>query len=202
MPFGKWPRRPRGTQSFPPLPRACHFPNPCGLPFSCHVFFRAPRQLRVSPPSAIPEVTFPPPLPPALAPTRSPCAPLSYVPHGDAVSGAGSSLPSSDSASDVLSLLLLSPLHPSLLSPPAPPLPTSLVALQPLAPAHALLPPAPAPAADIARRDEDVGDWTGGVVARRSLAGGSAPLGKWPRRPCVVVGDSISRPQFLHLPQQ
>ena len=122
------------------------------------------------------------------------------MPHGDAVSGVGYSLPSSDSASDDSSLLPLSLIHPSLSSPPAPPLPASLVDLRPLAPAHVPLPPAPA--ADIALRDKDFGDRTGGVVARRLLAGGSAPLGKWPIRTCVVVGDDISRPRFLHFPQQ
>ena len=105
-----------------------------------------------------------------------------------------------DSASDVTLLLLLSPLHPSLSSPPAPPLPTSLVALRPLALVHAPLPPAPA--ADIALRDEDVGNRTGGVVARWLLVGESAPIGKWPSRPRIVVGDGKSRPRFLNLPQQ
>ena len=134
-------QRPRGPQSFPPLYRVCHFPNPGGLPFPHRVVF-APHGGSVSPPpSAVPEVDFPPSLPPALAPIRSLLALLSCVPHGDAVSGAGSSSTSSDSASDFESLLPLSPLHLSLLSPPAPPLPTSLVALRPLALAHAPRPP-------------------------------------------------------------
>ena len=65
-----------------------------------------------------------------------------------------------------------------------------------------LRPLAPALAANIARSDEDVGDWTGGVVALRSVAGRSAPRGKSPSRPRAVVGDGISRPLLLHLPQQ
>ena len=189
--------RPCGPQSFPPPPRGLHTPNLGGLPFSQRFLF-APHGGSASPPSAVPEVTFPPPLPLALAPTLSPRAPLSCVPHGDTVSRACSSSPSSVSASDVASLPPLYPLHPSLSSPPALPPPTSLVALQPLAPAHALLPPAPA--ADIARRGEDVGDRTGGVVTRRSLVGGSAPRGKWPRRPRLVVGDGKSRPRSYTSP--
>ena len=59
-----------------------------------------------------------------------------------------------------------------------------------------------APAADIARRDEDVGDRTGGVMARWLVAGRSAPRGKSPRRPLPVVGDGISLPWFLHRTQQ
>ena len=58
------------------------------------------------------------------------------------------------------------------------------------------------PAADIAHRDKDVIDWTGGVVSHWSVAGGSAPRGKSPSRPRTVVGDSMSHPSFLHLPQQ
>ena len=50
--------------------------------------------------------------------------------------------------------------------------------------------------------DEDVGDWTGKVVARGLLAGGSAPRGKITSRPCVVLGDVICHPLFLHLPQK
>ena len=76
--------------------------------------------------------------------------------------------------------------------------PSSRGPLQPLAPPLAPLPPAPA--ANIVRRDEDVGDQTGGVVALRSVAGRSAPCGKIPSRPHAVVEDGISRPLFLHLP--
>ena len=55
---------------------------------------------------------------------------------------------------------LLPPLHPSILAPsPVPPLPSSCGPVQPLAPPLALLPLAPA--ADIARKDEDVCDRTG-----------------------------------------
>ena len=80
----------------------------------------------------------------------------------------------SDSKTDVALLLLLSPLHHLLSSPPAPRLPTSLVSLRPLTLAHAPLPPAPA--ANIALRDEDVGDWTSGVVARRLWQSDPRPL--------------------------
>ena len=66
----------------------------------------------------------------------------------------------------------------------------------PLAPPLVLL--TPVLAADIARKDEDVVNWTGGVVTRGLLAGGSTPCGKGPSRPCVVVGDGISNPLFLH----
>ena len=72
--------------------------------------------------------------------------------------------------------------------------------LRPLAPSLALRPPALA--ADIARRDEDIGNQTGRVGALRSVVGGSAPRRKSPSRTCVVVGNSISRPLFLHLPHQ
>ena len=85
--------------------------------------------------------------------------------------------------------------------PPLHPLPpTPLGALRPLELPHALLPPAPD--TDIARRDEDFGDRTGGLVACRSMADGSAPHGKCPRSPRVVVRYGISRPLFQHLPQQ
>ena len=119
-------------------------------------------------------MAFPLPLPPALAPTLSPLAPLSCATNGDAINRAGYFSFSSDSAFDVASLLQLSPLHPEL-PPPAHPLPTSLVDLQPLALAHAPLPLASA--ADIAHRDEDVGNRMGRVVTCRLLAGGSEPLG-------------------------
>ena len=99
---------------------------------------------------------------------------------------------------------LASPFRPlaSLFRPPSPALllPYSRRLLRPLASPLALLPPAPA--ANIARRDEDVGNRTGGVVARRSVAGVSAPRGESPSRPHVVVGDGIRRPLFLHLPQK
>ena len=72
--------------------------------------------------------------------------------------------------------------------------------LQPLAPPLAPLPLAPA--ANIALRDEDVCNQTGGVVAVRLVAGGSVPCGNIPSRPSAIVGDGISRPLFLHLHQQ
>ena len=122
------------------------------------------------PPLAVAEPTFLPSLPPALASPRSPLVPLSCVPHGEAVSRACSSSSSSVPASDVASLPPLSLLHPSFLASPAPHPPTSLVALWPLAPTHALLPPTPA--TNITCMGEDIGDQTGRVVTRRSLAGG------------------------------
>ena len=73
--------------------------------------------------SAVPEMAFLPPLPPSLTPTRSPRAPLSCMPRGNAVSGPCLLSPSSDSASDVASLLPLSQLHPSLSYPPRLPSP-------------------------------------------------------------------------------
>ena len=72
--------------------------------------------------------------------------------------------------------------------------------LGPLAPPLALL--SPAPAANIAHKDEDVVNRMGRLLARGSLSGRSAPCGKIPSRPHVVVGDGINRPLFLHLPQQ
>ena len=82
---------------------------------------------------------------------------------------------------------------------PVPPLPSSrgplLTLVPPLAPLSTSL------ADNIARRDGDVGDWTGRVIAHGSMAGGSAPPVKslsWPR---VVVRDGISRPLLLHLHQ-
>ena len=178
----------QGFFSLPSLPAS--FFLPCSR--------LAPWRPRISPLSTVTEVTFLPLLPPALASPPSPLASISCVPHGNAVSGAWPHSSSSVSASDVASL---PPLYPSLsASPPSPPLPTSPGPLRPLAPHHALQPPALA--ADIARRDENVGDQTGGVVAHWSLLGGSAHHGKCPRSPCALVGDGISRPLFLHLPQQ
>ena len=201
-------------------------------------------------------------LPPALSLPCSPSAPLSCVPHGNAVSfplrpprghpvliSLLRRIPLAPAAHPLLvsSLspwpsLRRSPLSPSLLTfdffprqpssvssvvlpcavfflhpfsasprgrpaaspflPPSQALlpPSSGGPLQPLAPPLALLPPAPA--ADIAHKYKDVGDQTGGVVARWSVVGGSAPRGKIPSRPRAVVGDGISRPLFLHLPQQ
>ena len=83
---------------------------------------------------------------------------------------------------------------------PSPLLPSSLGPLQPLAPALALLPPASA--ADIASKDEYVGNKKVRVFARGLLLVGSALWGEIPSRYCIVVGDGISRPLFWHLPQQ
>ena len=98
-----------------------------------------------------------------------------------------------------LPLVLPSPflfLHPA----PAPSPPSSLGLLQPLAPPQAPLPSAPA--ADITRKDKYFGNQMGGVEARWLVAGESAPCRKFPERPLTVVGDDISRPRFLHQPQQ
>ena len=146
--------------------------------------------------STVAEETFPPSLLPALTSTCSPLAPLSCVPHGDALSVSYPQPSSSVYASDVASL---PPLHPSLLaSPPSLLLPTFLGPLQLLAPPLALLPPAPA--ANISLKDKDVGYRKGGVVARRSLAGGSTPCGKCSSRPRPVVWDCIRRPLLRHFP--
>ena len=47
-----------------------------------------------------------------------------------------------------------------------------------------------------------VGDWTGGVGALRSVGGESAPRREIPSRPRIAVGEGISCPLLLHLPQQ
>ena len=96
-------------------------------------------------------------------------------------------------------LLCVAP-PPSLVLPPSPltPPPLSLGLLCPPALPHASSPPALA--ANIARRDKDVGNPMGGGEARWSTAGGSALRGKFPSRPLAVVGDGISRPPFLHQP--
>ena len=98
--------------------------------------------------------------------------------------------------------VLLIVYRPSLCLPPAPlpPPPPSRGLLRP--PAPPLAPPPPVLSTHIARKDEDVGNRTGGVETCWSDAGGSTPHGKCPNSPLVVVGDSISRPLFLHRPQQ
>ena len=78
---------------FPSTPQGSFLSLSCSPPFTPLCFFCAQWRLCVTPPLAVPEVTVPPPLPPALAPTRSPLAPLSCVPHGNTVSGAGSRSP-------------------------------------------------------------------------------------------------------------
>ena len=185
------PRVSSHSQGFCSLPTPpASVPPPC----ACHAPWRPPGPAL----SAVAEGTFQPSLPPDRASACSPLSPLSCMFHGDTVSVACTHPPSSDSASEASPL---SPLHPSLLASPSSPLfPTSPGALRPLAPPLALLPPAPA--ADIAHKDEDVGDRTGRVVAHGSLAGGSAPRRKIPCRPHLVVGDGISRPLLQHLPQQ
>ena len=248
---------------FPSTPEVPHPTFSCwNLSFSSFPGL-APCQPRVPGLLAAAEGDFLASLLPACAPTCSPPAPLSCVPHCDTVS-VSPLLPfsllvipsSSVSSADLPSLPLLhpslsaslslcpppwrSPLSPSLLTcvswsrrprsssavvlhlmvslrpvsasshgcPQAPLFrpsspdrfpPSYCRTLRPLAPPLALLPPALA--ANIARRDEDIGNWTGGVVARRLVAGGSAPRGKIPSRPRVVVGDGISLSLFLHLPQ-
>ena len=80
-------------------------------------------------------------------PSHPPCSPpppLSCVPHGDAVNGAGSSSTSSESASDVASLLPLSLLHPSLSQPP-PPVSSPHLPRVPVAARPRPLAPAPSP---------------------------------------------------------
>ena len=91
---------------------------------------------------------------------------------------------------------------PSLDLPPAPlrPPPPSLRILR--LPALPFAPPPPALAANIDRKDKDVSDRTGGSEARWSNVSGSAPWRKSPKRPLAAVGDSTSRPLFLHRPQQ
>ena len=177
-PWGWGPlRRPHGPHSFAPLPRVLLFPIPVSLLFS-PLAHASPHGGPASPPCR--------PSRRGLSgrrshrPSHPPVALLPLLcckPHGDAISRACPNPSSSVSASDVASLHSL---HPSLLAfPPSPPLPTSLGPLQPLAPAHGLLPPAPV--ADIARKDKDFGNRTGGVVACGLLAGGSAPNGNAPK---------------------
>ena len=110
--------------------------------------------------------------PPSSSPMRSSSSPLS-LPCQAAIP----ELPH-----PVLPLLLLSllpPAGPCIRSPRLPLL---------------LLPSAPA--TNIPHRKKDVGNRMGGVVARKLVAGRSAPRGKIPSRPGVVVGDRKSRPLF------
>ena len=98
-------------------------------------------------------------------------------------------LPVSASLRGQLVVSPILPLSPALLPP------SSLGPLRRLA-----LPHAPRPlslAAAITRREKYVGDQTGGVVARWSVADISAPRGKIPSRSLAVVGDGISRLRFL-----
>ena len=91
------------------------------------------------------------------------------------------------------------PVPPPFSGAPPPPLP-SLGLLRPLAPPRGA--PSPGLTINISRKDKYVSNQTGGVVAHWSVAGGSAPRGKIPSRPLSVVGDGMSRPRFLHRPQQ
>ena len=93
------------------------------------------------------------------------------------------------------------PLFSPLLSLGLPPAPISapllyIGLLRPPAPPRA--PPPPAPAADISRKAEYVGDQTGGGETRWPTAGRSMPCRKVPSRPLAVVGDGIRWPLFLH----
>ena len=110
----------------------------------------------------------------------------------------------------LLAVVVLPPVSDSprshhFLSPLIPPSPAllpcySIGPLRPLALSRAPLPLALA--ANIATRDEDVGNRTGGVVARWLMAGRYTPCRESPHRPLDVVGDSIIRPRFLHRPQK
>ena len=91
---------------------------------------------------------------------------------------------------------------PSLLLPPDPlPPSTPFLGLLCLS-ALPRAPPPLAPAANIARKDEDVDNWTDRGQAHWSVADRSALRRKFPSRPLAVVGDGISWPLFLHRPQQ
>ena len=81
-----------------------------------------------------------------------------------------------------------------------PPPPLSLDLLRP--PAPPLAPPPLAPAANISRKDKDVGNWTGRCETHWLTAGGSAPRGKCPIIPLTVVRNSIIHPLFLQRPHQ
>ena len=117
-------RRPRGPKSLPPLPRVLPLPISSGLPFFT-IALSVPHGGPHPPLSAAAEVDFPQSLLPALASACSPLAPISCVPHCNAVSGVCSPSSFFVPASDVASLPTLYPLHPSLLASPAPPPPTS-----------------------------------------------------------------------------
>ena len=60
--------------------------------------------------------------------------------------------------------------------------------------------PQPRPSILVVRR-KIFGNQTGGVVTSGLFMGGSAPRGKTPSRPHLVIGDCISRPLLWHLPQ-
>ena len=200
---GVWgpPRRPCGTQRFPPLPRVLLLPIPADLLFSTLApsstngvpaspprrpsrrYLSCRRSRRPSyPPVALSPQFLACPMATPSAGRVSPHPPPSQLPTWHR----------SPAPPDP-------PLTFGLPLSPPPHLPQAPAAARP--PPHALLPPPPA--AKIAQRDEDVGNRTGEVVARRPLAGGSAPHGECSRSPrAVVVGDGISRLLFRHLPQQ
>ena len=81
---------------------------------------------------------------------------------------------------------------------PPPPLSLGLLCLH--TPPLAL--PTSALAADIARKEKDFGDRMGRGEELWSAAGGSLSRGNFPNRPLTIVGYGISRPLFLHRPQQ
>ena len=144
----------------------------------------------------VPPTRYFPPAPSSCVPTGGSAVicilPLAVV----AVVSVASAVPLA-----ALTLTRFSPLM-SLVLPPAPlpphPLPLGLLCL----PAPPRAPPPPDPAANISRKDKDIGDYTGGGEARWPTAGRSALGGKFPRRPLSVVGYGISRPLLLHPPQQ
>ena len=60
----------------------------------------------------------------------------------------------------------------------------------------------PALATNIARKEKDVGDRTGGGEMHWKTEGGSVPFRKCPSMTLAVVGYGISRPLFLQFYQQ
>ena len=78
---------------------------------------------------------------------------------------------------------------------PSPPPPPSLELLRPPAPSLEL--PPPSPSAEIARKDENVRDWTDGGETSWSTGGGSAPLRKCPSSPSPR-GGGWHKPPPVH----
>ena len=133
----------------------CQYLQFCAAPLGAFVYTtRLARSTRAVPPPLIccwlPDCVVP--SGPVL---HAPVPPLSSLPLSL------SSLSSSSPPPDCRSSTLLHPRSSPLLLCPHPP--PSLGLLQPLAPPRAPLPPAPA--ADITRKDKDVGYWTGGGEA-------------------------------------
>ena len=135
-----------------------------------------------------------PPVPPSRVPPCGSSVFLCLLLASFAVVSVASSVPLVASA-----LPRFSP-SPSLVLPPAslPPPPLSLRLLCLPAPTRA----PPSPAVNIACKDKDIGDQTGGGEARWLNVGGSAPRRKCPSSLLAVVGNGISRPLFLRHPQQ